>query len=178
MNLAGQVHPSIWTLYTTYKFHWTSVQVGFSLTAVGIALGIGQGYFTGFFTKRIQELNTLILGVVISAISYFLYAIASESWHIYAVISMIMFSVVAPPALQSIMTKKVEANKQGELQGSLFSMMSLSTIIAPLLYTKLFSMFTNPEGTIFPGAPYIAAMLITLICLLLILYKTKFKAKV
>ncbi len=178
MNLAGQVHPSIWTLYTTYKFHWTSQQVGLSLTAVGLALGIGQGFFTGFFSKRISELNTLILGIIISLISYFLYAIATESWMIYTIIALIMFSVIAPPALQSIMTKKVEANKQGELQGSLFSMMSLSTIVAPILYTSLFSHYTKSDGVIFPGAPYIAAGIITFICLLLILYKTKVTRKV
>ena len=31
-NLAGQSHPSIWALYTHYKFGWNSLQVGLSLT--------------------------------------------------------------------------------------------------------------------------------------------------
>lgn len=176
VNLAGQVHPSIWTLYTTYKFHWTSVQVGFSLTAVGLALGIGQGFFTGIFTKHFKEMNTFIFGTVVATLSYFLYAIATETWMVYAIISLIMLSVIAPPALQSLVAKEVPANEQGELQGTLFSIISLTSIVAPLLYTKLFSVFTENPAMQFPGAPYLAAMFISLICLLLILYKTKLKA--
>jgi len=178
MNLAGQVHPSIWTIYTTYKFHWNSMQVGFSLTAVGLALGIGQGVFTGIFTKKFGEYKTLIIGTTISTISYLLYAIAAETWMIYATIVLILFSVIAPPALQAIMTKLVKDNEQGELQGTLFSMMSLSTIIAPLLYTKLFSLFSNGTFFYFPGAPYLAAMVISLFCLLCIFYKTNSTSKV
>jgi len=54
-NLAGQVHPSVWTLYTTYKFHWSSVEVGLSLAAVGIAFGLGQGFTTRIIVPRIGE---------------------------------------------------------------------------------------------------------------------------
>ncbi len=178
VNLAGQVHPSIWTIYTTYKFNWTSIQVGFSLTAVGLALGIGQGFFTGVFTKKFGEFKTFVIGTMVSSISYLLYAIATETWMVYATISLILFSVIAPPALQSIMTKLVKDNEQGELQGTLFSMMSLSTIIAPLLYTNLFSLFSNGAYVNFPGAPYIAAMIISLFCLLCIFYKTNRTSKV
>ncbi len=171
INLAGQVHPSIWTLYTEYKFKWSSVQVGLSLTAVGLALGIGQGVFTGIFTKKFNEYKTFVFGTIVSTISFILYALATESWMIYAIISMIMLSVVAPPALQAIMAKQVPANEQGELQGTLFSIMSLTTIIAPLLYTKLFSFFTGHQGMEFPGAPYMAAAFISSLCLLLIWFK-------
>lgn len=175
INLAGLVHPTIWTLYTEYKFHWSSMQVGFSLTAVGLALGIGQGIFTGIFTKKFNELNTFIIGTIVATITYFLYAIATESWMIYAIISMIMVSVIAPPALQSLMAKQVAPNEQGELQGSLFSLMSLTSIIAPLIYTKLFSYYTGSSKVVFPGAPYIAAMFFSILCLILIFYKKESK---
>lgn len=178
VNLAGQIHPSIWALYTSYKFHWNSLEVGFSLTAVGLALGIGQGMLTGIFTKKFNEMNTFIIGTTVATISYVLYAFASESWMIYAIISLIMLSVIAPPALQSMLAKEVPANEQGELQGTLFSLISLTSIVAPLLYTKLFSYYTEGNSINFPGAPYLAAMLFSLICLLLILYKTKLRPKV
>lgn len=173
VNLAGQVHPSIWTLYTTYKYHWTSVQVGFSLTAVGLALGIGQGFLTGIFTKRFQEMNTFIIGTAVATISFVLYALATETWMVYAIISLIMLSVIAPPALQSLVAKEVPPNEQGELQGTLFSIISLTSIIAPLLYTKLFSMFTEGESINIPGMPYYMAAIISALCLIITLLKRK-----
>lgn len=175
INLAGLVHPTIWTLYTEYKFKWSSMEVGFSLTAVGLALGIGQGVFTGIFTKRFNELKTFIIGTIVATISYFLYAIATESWMVYAIIAFIMVSVIAPPALQALMAKQVSPNEQGELQGTLFSLMSLTSIIAPLIYTKLFSYYTEDKTHLFPGAPYIAAMVFSILCLILVFYKREAK---
>lgn len=171
INLAGLVHPTIWTLYTEYKFKWNSMEVGFSLTAVGLALGVGQGLFTGMFTKRFSEFKTFVIGTIVATVSYFLYAVATESWMVYAIIAFIMISVIAPPALQSLMAKQVSANEQGELQGTLFSLMSLTSIIAPLIYTKLFSYYTESASHVFPGAPYIAAMVFSVMCLVLIYYK-------
>jgi DHA1 family tetracycline resistance protein-like MFS transporter len=82
------------------------------------------------------------------------------------------------PSLQSIMTKGVPTEEQGELQGSLVSVMSLTSILGPLLYTSLFSHFTKIDTIQIPGAPYFAATLISLTCLVLILYKLNFKPRV
>ncbi len=46
------------------------------------------------------------------------------------------------PAFQSIMTSQVPANAQGELQGALSSLNSVTSIVGPLLMTKLFSTYT------------------------------------
>jgi len=82
-----------------------------------------------------------------------------------------MLSVVAHPALQSIMTKEISSNEQGELQGSLVSIMSLTSIIGPLLYTYLFSKYTRIDGVNFPGAPYVAAMIFSIICVIILFTK-------
>ena len=90
---------------------------------------------------------------------------------IYAVTSLLLFTGITMPSLQSIITKEETApESQGELQGTLVSLTSLTAILGPLLYTNLFAYFTNDsEGTIkLPGAPYFAAALITLLCLILV----------
>jgi DHA1 family tetracycline resistance protein-like MFS transporter len=173
-NLAGQVHPSIWTLYTTYKFHWTSLQVGLSLTVVGISFGLGQGFATRIITPKIGEKNSVKYGTMLLAISYLLYAIATQGWMLYAIITLMIVCGVVMPSLQSLISKDTPPEKQGELQGSLVSLMSLTSIIGPILYTSLFSYYTRAEQFIFPGAPYIAAALISSTCLLIIL-KEKIK---
>jgi len=176
-NLAGQVHPSVWTLYTSYKFNWTSMQVGLSLAAVGISFGIGQGVTTRFAVPRLGEKNAVLLGTLILTFSYFCYAIATSGWMMYPIISLMIFGGIAIPSLQSLMTKEVAANEQGELQGSLVSVMSLTSILGPLIYTNLFSHFTEPFTLSFPGAPYATASFISLICLLLIFFKTRIRKK-
>jgi len=52
----------------------------------------------------------------------------------------------------------VPPSAQGELQGAMTSMTSLTTIIGPAIFTQLFSRFTG-EGAIveFAGAPYLMA---------------------
>ena len=54
---------------------------------------------------------------------------------------------IAGPALQAIMSGHVPPNEQGELQGPLTSVMSLTAIFGPLLMTNLFAYFTSSSGT-------------------------------
>ena len=166
--LAGQSHPSIWTLYTQYKFNWTSFEVGLSLSAVGVMVAIGQGYLTRIIIPKLGERKSLIMGLWVYVISFAAYALATKSWMMYAILPSIALSSIAGPALQSLISKNTPPKEQGELQGSLISIASLTAIAGPLLYTGLFASFTTSEAKwYFPGMPYLVASLICLICLLL-----------
>jgi DHA1 family tetracycline resistance protein-like MFS transporter len=62
--------------------------------------------------------------------------------------------------------------EQGELQGIITSLMSLATIISPLLMTHLFYFFTRENKEIhFPGLPFIAAAIIAFAGFLLYLWE-------
>lgn len=68
---------------------------------------------------------------------------------------------IAGPALQSIITGQVPPNEQGELQGALTSMMSLTTIIGPPVMTGLFAMFTSQNAPFrLPGVPFLLGALL------------------
>lgn len=168
VNLAGQSHPSIWALYTNYKFGWTTLEIGISLTVVGLAFGIGQGVTTRIIVPRIGELKSVIYGSVLVIINYLLYALVTKSWMIYAATSLLLFTNIVMPSLQSMISKGTPSEEQGELQGTLVSITSLTSIIGPLLYTGLFSYFTKPNHYALPGAPYVAAALISFLCLMLV----------
>lgn len=43
------------------------------------------------------------------------------------------------PALQSLLSKQVDEGKQGELQGTLTSLMSLTSIFGPVVVTELYA---------------------------------------
>ena len=173
MNLAGQSHPSIWALYTHYKFQWSSLEIGLSLTVVGMAFGLGQGITTRIVTPRIGELKSVIYGSIVLVINFLLYALVTKAWMLYATTSLLLFTSIVMPSLQSMVTRGTPSKEQGELQGTLVAITSLTSIIGPLLYTGLFSAFTRPDHIKIPGAPYLAAALITFICLILVYSKRK-----
>lgn len=174
-NLAGQSHPSIWSLYTQYKFGWNSWQIGLSLTIVGLAFGLGQGVTTRLITPKLGEYKSVIYGTFLLTISFILYAISTRPWMIYATISLLLITSIVIPSLQSMIAKDVLEHEQGELQGTLVSLTSITSIIGPLLYTGLFSYFTHKEHFHFSGAPYIGAAMISLLCLIVILLFSKKK---
>ena len=154
-QLAGQTHPSIWTLYTETRFGWTTAQVGFSLAVVGVLSAVSQGWLTGVVVPKIGEYKAVLYGAFGYAIAFFLFGLANEGWMMYAILAFSAIFWVSMPALQSLVTHQAPPEEQGELQGTLVSLTSLAAIINPLVATKLFAVFTaNKEGLYIPGAPY------------------------
>lgn len=163
-QFGGQTHPSIWTLYTRHRFEWTPSQVGLSLAAVGLLSAISQGVLTGYFVKKFGERKVLSIGTLGEAISFAFFGIASTGTFLY--ITLLFSSVfwAAPPTLQSLISREVPANEQGELQGSLMSLTSITAVINPLVMTTLFSMTSNPNSAPYlPGAVYFFAGFLILI---------------
>lgn len=166
--LAGQVHPSVWTLYTQFKFHWTAKDVGLSLSVVGISIAIVQGGLTRVLIPRLGEWGALFVGVCISLVGYAAFAFATDGWMMYAILVPSALGGIAGPALQSLISGRVPSQEQGELQGSLVGLSSLTSILGPLFFTGLFAHYAGSSGSFFPGAPYCGASVICLICGLLL----------
>lgn len=163
---AGQIHPVNWTLYTQTKFGWSAWEVGLSLSFVGLTIALSQAFLTRLLIPRLGEERSITVGIAIYSISFVLFGLAAQGWMMYAVMIVFCVAGITMPALQSILAKYVPSNQQGQLQGSLMSLASLSSTIAPLIFTPLFIHFTQDKSTIyFPGAAYVGAGLICLIAL-------------
>jgi len=99
-----------------------------------------------------------------------LFALASESWMMFAFILPYCLGGIAGPTLQGIISNQVPGNEQGELQGALTSIMSITNILGPLLMTYIFYTFTQPDAPVkFPGAAFMAGALVMITSLLLVL---------
>ncbi|MBI5201067.1 MAG: TCR/Tet family MFS transporter [Elusimicrobia bacterium] len=159
--LAGQVHPVNWTLYTETKFHWTARQVGVSLSFVGLMMAIAQTQLTKRLVRKLGDRSALTLGLSVYAISFLLFSLASRGWMMYAIVVFFSLAGVTIPAIQSVIGRHTPPDRQGEVQGSLVSLASLASLLAPLVFTKLFVHFTRPDAAVyFPGAAYAGASLI------------------
>ncbi len=172
--LAGQVHPSVWTLYTQTKFGWTAFDVGLSLSFVGISVAIVQGGLIRIIIPKIGESKALLCGAIMAALGYVAFACAQSGWQMYVILFPSAFAGLATPALQAMLTKKVSDSEQGELQGSLTSLTSVTAIMGPIIYTSLFTQFSSHVGKYyFPGAPYLAAAGMCLLCILIFYFSKK-----
>ena len=166
--IAGHANQSTWSYIMIDKFGWNESMIGFSLGWVGLTVGIVQGGLTRKIIPRLGQVNSIYVGLVFSAIGFLLFALATQTWMVF--IFMVPFALggIAGPALQGYISNQVPSNEQGELQGTLSSVVSLTSIIGPLLMTNLFSYFTKPGAAIhFAGAPFLAGALLTIISILL-----------
>lgn len=171
LYLAGQVHPSVWTLYTQYKFNWSAFEVGMSLSFVGISVAFTQGYLTRIFVPKWGELNALRIGIIFYIIDFIALAFATQGWMMYAIIAVTTLSGITGPASQSLISKDIPPSEQGELQGTLISIASLTAILGPLFYTDLFARFTSGSmGVQFSGSAYFAAGLISILAMVLLAF--------
>ena len=156
VQLASQAHPSTWSYFTMKVFDWTPDEVGYSLAFVGLIVAVVQGGLTRVITPKIGERKAISYGLLLWALGFLLFAFATESWMMYAFMVPFGLGGLAGPALQSLITQQVGANEQGELQGGLTSLQSITTILGPLFASNLFAYFTTKEHN-FPGAAFLAA---------------------
>ncbi|PYL98308.1 MAG: tetracycline resistance MFS efflux pump [Verrucomicrobia bacterium] len=134
------------------------VLLGFSLMVVGICTGAISALLTGRMVKRFGEKATLYIGQFFGAIGMFVAGIARNSVEFFASIPIISLWNISMPAAQSMMTHRVSEQEQGELQGALQSMRSITFIIGPWLFLRVFSWFIDPKYALhLPGAPYYLA---------------------
>lgn len=157
---SGQVHPVNWTLYTENRFGWTAWEVGLSLAAVGVCNAATQALLPRYMVPKMGEARSFIVGAIFASLGFLMFGSITEGWMSYPVILFFSISAVAYPSLQSIISKSVEPSRQGELQGSMISLASMSAILAPFFFSRIFVEFSDRSKTYVPGAAYYAASLI------------------
>jgi len=168
INVAHNIYPSLWVLYTGERFGWGSREVGISLSLVGVMAAIVQAGLAGRILSVIGERTGVYLGLLAMAGALIAYGLASVPWVVYVVIVIGSFGSVGTPAAQSIITRSVPPNEQGAVQGALNSLTSVAGIIGPILWTWIFAASINPGSAFhFPGLAFLGAAALTLIGLAL-----------
>jgi DHA1 family tetracycline resistance protein-like MFS transporter len=174
--VSAQVMPSVWPFYTKYLFHWSDLEIGYSLTFVGIMIAVVKGGLVNFANLKFGSHRTVYIGLLLYMTGLFLFSFSSQSWMLYTVAFIYCLGGIAPPSLQGIISARVNDNEQGELQGVITSLLSLANIVSPLIMTHLFYFFCKETtGMYFPGAPFALAAMIIFIGLLLCFKELKKK---
>src|SRR5699024_1460760 len=171
VTIAGHSMPSVWAYFTIEKFNWDTTLIGYSLAFLGLLSIIVQSWLVGILAKKLGDNKMTIFGLIFSIFGLLLIAFFSIEWLLFPAMVIYVIGSVQRTGFQSIISSKVKKNEQGELQGSLSSLLGLATIIAPPLLTMTFTYFTKDERSdfYFPGAPYLVAVLLTLISLMIMI---------
>lgn len=163
---------SNWSFFTMYRFSWDEKMVGLSLGAIGLLVALVQGGLIRWVNPKLGNEKSIYVGLGLYTFGMFLFAIATQSWMMFAFLVPYCLGGIAGPALQSIVTSKVPVTEQGEIQGTLTSLMSASAIVGPPMMTNTFYFFTHKEAPFqFAGAPFLLGGILMLISCI-IAYRT------
>jgi len=154
--LASHAVQSNWSFFSIEKFGWDEKMIGISLGVVGLLVALVQGGLIRYINPKLGNEKSVYTGLLLYSIGLFLFAFASQSWMMFVFLIPYCLGGIAGPAIQSIMSGSVPANEQGELQGSLTGLVSLTSIAGPPMMTGLFAYFTKPSAPVhFSGAAFL-----------------------
>lgn len=176
-QLAFHVYPSTWSYYAIAKFSLTPAAIGGTLAVSGVSLTIVQGALTGRIVRRLGEGRAALLGVAWGGAVFLAYAFISKQWMLYPLLLLGGLQGVANPSINALMSRELGADRQGELQGGMASVMGLSSIFGPLALTQTLAQFSGERaaksGLYFPGAAFALAAVLAGVCFVILLSRLR-----
>lgn len=166
-QLAHFVYPSTWAFWAGLTLHWDATEIGWSLAAAGLAMGLAQTFVTGRAIARFGEARTVVIGMVVGGLSFLGYVFATQGWMVYAIIAFSALQGLVWPSLNALLSRMTDASHQGALQGGMASIASIAAIIGPLAMTQALA-FGAEHGE--PGGAFLLATLLVLLALLIVLF--------
>lgn len=163
IQLIGQIPATIWVLFTQYRFDWNTTSVGMSLAALGVLHIFFQAIVAGKLAQKWGEKTTIMISMSIDMMGCLLLAWIGQVWVILPALICLAAGGMGQPALQGYLSKSVDDNAQGKLQGTLVSLTNITGIIGPLLFAFIYSYsIAYWDGLLWlMGAIFYAMLLIT-----------------
>jgi DHA1 family tetracycline resistance protein-like MFS transporter len=154
--LAHEVLPSMWVLYTDYRYHWGERAIGLTLALVGVFSAVVQGGLVRKGVARMGERRALVFGLACGALGFAAYGLAPTSAWFFLGIPFGALWGFAGPSAQALMSQRVDPSEQGRLQGALAGIRGVTGMIGPTLFTSAFAWaLKGPRPR--PGLPFLLA---------------------
>ena len=166
--LAHQVLPSVFVLYTSFRYNWNERTMGLSLAVVGVLNIIVQAGLVKPIVARFGERLSLFTGLFCGGVGFAIYGLAPVGIVFLSAMPVFAFMGLFGPSSQGLMTRHVGPSEQGQLQGANSSLMGITGLIGPGLFTLTFASFIGTRRDWgLPGAPFLLAALLMAIALVL-----------
>ncbi|MGI8617858.1 MAG: TCR/Tet family MFS transporter [Gemmatimonadaceae bacterium] len=156
--LAHHVLPSVWVLYTSYRYGWSTGMTGLALAGVGLGSILVQVLVVRRAVAALGERITLLVGLSFGAAGFAIWGLAPDTRMFWVGLPVFSLMGLVGPSVQALMTARVQPNEQGQLQGANSSIMGLTGLVGPGLFTLTFAYFID-SGIRWhvPGAPFLLA---------------------
>lgn len=161
LYFAHHVFSAVFVLYAAFRYDWGPWQVGLLLAGVGVLDMLVQGLLTGPVVKRIGDRRTMILGLIGGTVGIALMGWAPTGlMFILAMLPNALWGL-SMPTLQSLMTRRVGEDEQGQLQGANNSVASIAGVASPLFFGWIYTLSTGQgAGIPVPGLSFYLAALV------------------
>jgi DHA1 family tetracycline resistance protein-like MFS transporter len=155
--------PAVFVLYAGYRYAWDERAVGFTLALVGACAVVVQAGLVGRAVKSFGERGALVIGLTCGALGFAIYGFAPTGWLFCLGVPVMALWGLASPAAVGLMSKRVSAFEQGQLQGANACIQSLANLIGPGIFALLFAYAIGAWRDLnIPGAPFWLAALLLL----------------
>jgi MFS transporter, DHA1 family, tetracycline resistance protein len=166
--LAHQVLPSVFVLYASFRYGWSIFTTGMSLTFIGVFNIIVQAGLVKRIVARFGERRALFAGLLCGCAGYAIYGLAPVGIAFLSAMPVFAFMGLVGPSAQSLMSRRVGPSEQGQLQGANSSIIGITGLIGPGLFTLTFASFIGSHRDWrLPGAPFLLAALLMVMALVL-----------
>jgi DHA1 family tetracycline resistance protein-like MFS transporter len=156
--VAHEVFPNVWVIYCIAAFGWSTGSVGLTLALVGAVSAINQATMVGPVVKRLGERKTLLASLLVAVAGLLL--LGTNNGIVFLIGAVAIALPMYQASSQALMTRRVGAAEQGELQGALGSLRGISMLIGPSIFTLTFAQFAGPWRSLgLIGAPWLLAAL-------------------
>ncbi|MGQ3058417.1 MAG: TCR/Tet family MFS transporter [Nevskia sp.] len=173
-QLARYVLPSVFVLYTGYRYGWSAETTGLTLTFTGLLNIAVEGGLVRRYVKRFGERISMYSGLSCGTVGFLWMALAPTAPWFWAGMPIFALMGLFNPGLQSLMTQRVAPTEQGRLQGANTSIVGIAGMVAPALFTGSFAFFIGRGSALhLPGAPFLLAASLTFAALIVVWRQTR-----
>ncbi len=162
--LGHQALQNIFVLYTSYRFQWSSAELGLYLGATGVASILVQSLVVKPVVKAVGERGAMLIGLLCGAGGFLIFGLAQTSPVFWCGLPVFAGMGLVQPSASALMSRRVPPTEQGRLQGATSGLMSLTGLIGPSLYTTVFAWaITGGAGLHEPGLGILLAAVLVVI---------------
>jgi DHA1 family tetracycline resistance protein-like MFS transporter len=166
--VAHNVLPSVFVLFAGYRYGWDARAVGLTLAAVGVCTMVVQAGLVKYAVARLGERRVLLMGLAFGTVSFTIWGLAPTGLLGCVAIPFGALMGLYGPSAQGLMTRRVSPSEQGQLQGANSSIMGITGMVGPGLFTVTFAYFIGAQSPWHaPGAPFLLAAFLTACALVL-----------
>ncbi len=167
-NLAFSAFPTIWNFFTISRFDFAPWQIGVTFSMFGVFMALSQGVLMRPANGILGARKIVFIGLFIDVIVFFCLAFFQDWRWLFLILPVSAIATMTVPALQDLVTRIVSKKEQGELQGILAAITSLSVLIGTIVMSRSFAYFNESDRIWrFDGMPFVIGAISAFIALLI-----------